>query len=128
MRLGRWQWRDLGERLHAVVFVERGGERRIISTRKANSREVAFYERQTPAPQPWRGCGVARAIAADADAAPDMSIPTLGIVRRRGRPAKAERKVAVALRLDREIVERFRSTGRGWQTRINAALKQSNVR
>ena len=37
----------LGRRLHVIVFVDRGGERRIISARKANSREVAFYERQT---------------------------------------------------------------------------------
>ncbi len=36
----------LGARLHVVVYVERGGQRRIISARKANSREVAFYERQ----------------------------------------------------------------------------------
>ena len=37
----------LGARLHVVVHVERGGERRIISARRANSREVAFYERET---------------------------------------------------------------------------------
>jgi uncharacterized protein len=36
----------LGARLHVVVFVERDGGRRIISARKANSREVAFYERE----------------------------------------------------------------------------------
>jgi uncharacterized DUF497 family protein len=37
----------LGVRLHVVVYVERSGERRIISARKANSREVAFHERET---------------------------------------------------------------------------------
>jgi len=37
----------LGARLHVVIFVERGSERRIISARKANSREVEFYERET---------------------------------------------------------------------------------
>jgi uncharacterized DUF497 family protein len=37
----------LGERLHVIVYVERGGQRRIISAGKANSREVAFYERET---------------------------------------------------------------------------------
>ncbi len=37
----------LGARLHVVVFVERGGERRIISARRANSREVEFYETET---------------------------------------------------------------------------------
>ncbi len=37
----------LGARLHVVVYVERGDERRIISARKANSREVRFYENET---------------------------------------------------------------------------------
>ena len=40
----------LGARLHVVVFVERAGERRIISARKANSREVALYENETRSP------------------------------------------------------------------------------
>lgn len=42
----------IGVRLHVVVHVERGGERRIISARKANSREVAFYERETGSSDP----------------------------------------------------------------------------
>ena len=37
----------LALRLHVVVYVEPGGERRIISARRANSREVAFYEKET---------------------------------------------------------------------------------
>ena len=38
---------QLDVRLHVVVFVERDNERRIISARKANSREVALYEKET---------------------------------------------------------------------------------
>ena len=34
----------LGERLHCVVFVDRADGRRIISLRRANSREVDRYE------------------------------------------------------------------------------------
>lgn len=34
----------LGRRLHVVVYTQRRGTRRIISARKANSREVAAYE------------------------------------------------------------------------------------
>jgi uncharacterized protein (DUF4415 family) len=30
-----------------------------------------------------------------------------------------ERKVPITIRLDREVVEYFRSSGRGWQTRLN---------
>jgi uncharacterized protein (DUF4415 family) len=43
---------------------------------------------------------------------------------RRGRPAGSASKVQVAIRFDREIVESFRATGKGWQTRMNAALKE----
>lgn len=38
-------------------------------------------------------------------------------------PRKANPKVFAAIRLDVEVVEAFKATGRGWQTRINDALK-----
>ena len=41
-----------------------------------------------------------------------------------GRPRVANPKVAVSLRLDPEIVERFKADGPGWQTRINDALRE----
>lgn len=40
----------------------------------------------------------------------------------RGRPKAAVHKVHVNVRLDPEVIDFFRSTGRGWQTRMNAAL------
>lgn len=66
----------------------------------------------------------ARRVAADPEAASD---PVPGIVRRIGRPPKPDRKVSVTLRLDREVLERFKATGAGWQTRINAALRKSKA-
>ncbi len=42
----------IGPRLHVVVYVERNGERRYISARKANSREIAYYEKQAGSPEP----------------------------------------------------------------------------
>jgi uncharacterized protein (DUF4415 family) len=42
---------------------------------------------------------------------------------RRGRPAGSA-KTSTTLRLDDDVIEYFRSTGRGWQTRINDALKE----
>jgi uncharacterized protein (DUF4415 family) len=71
---------------------------------------------------------IARGIAADPDAAPDLSKSVAGVVRRIGRPPKADPKVSATLRLDREVVERFKASGAGWQTRINAALKKSLAR
>lgn len=39
-----------------------------------------------------------------------------------GRPLGSGKKAQVTLRLDVKILERFRATGNGWQTRINDAL------
>ena len=36
---------------------------------------------------------------------------------------KAPTKERVTIRLSREVVERFRATGDGWQTRVDAALQ-----
>lgn len=42
-----------------------------------------------------------------------------------GRPKSDNPKVAVSLRLDQEIVARFKATGPGWQTRMNNALRDA---
>jgi uncharacterized protein (DUF4415 family) len=45
--------------------------------------------------------------------------------KRRGRPPVGETpKLAVKIRLDAEVVEAYRATGRNWQTRLNADLRQ----
>jgi uncharacterized protein (DUF4415 family) len=46
---------------------------------------------------------------------------------RRGKrgPQKAPTKKLVSLRLSPEVVDHFKSTGRGWQTRIDSALLES---
>ena len=48
--------------------------------------------------------------------------------RGRGRPAgsrKTDSKLQVTLRLDRDVVERFRASGPGWQSRINDILRNA---
>lgn len=42
-----------------------------------------------------------------------------------GRPKLENPKVAVSLRLDQEIVARFKASGPGWQTRMNDALRDA---
>jgi uncharacterized protein (DUF4415 family) len=44
---------------------------------------------------------------------------------RAGRPPSANRKIPLKLRLDPDVVERFRESGPGWQTRINDALRRA---
>lgn len=43
--------------------------------------------------------------------------------RTRGRPQGSGKKEQVTLRIDTEILEQFKATGSGWQTRINDALR-----
>ncbi len=43
---------------------------------------------------------------------------------RRGRPKSQNPKQPISLRLDRDVVEWFKSRGEGWQTRINNELRK----
>lgn len=63
------------------------------------------------------------AITADALADPDNP-PADELIRRRGRPPLGQTKQAIKLRLDPEVIERFRQSGPGWQSRINEALRK----
>lgn len=44
---------------------------------------------------------------------------------KRGRPRAAAPKQQVTLRLDPVVLERFRASGPGWQSRINEILKKA---
>lgn len=41
-----------------------------------------------------------------------------------GRPKAEVTKERITIRLSRDVVTQFRATGEGWQTRIDAALRQ----
>jgi uncharacterized protein (DUF4415 family) len=47
------------------------------------------------------------------------------IMRQRGRPKLDKPKEAIKLRLDADVLEAYRKTGDGWQTRINADLRKA---
>lgn len=52
--------------------------------------------------------------------------PATGTLTRAGRPPlRGEAKRQVTLRLDGDVIERFRASGPGWQARINAALRKA---
>lgn len=44
--------------------------------------------------------------------------------RRRGRPLGSGTREQVAIRLDVDVPDAFRASGPGWQTRMNAALRE----
>lgn len=64
----------------------------------------------------------------DPDDAPDLSTPEWTAIIdatpvTRGRPKAQAPKISTTLRLDADILARFQADGPGWQTRINAALR-----
>jgi uncharacterized protein (DUF4415 family) len=75
---------------------------------------------------------IARQLAADADTAPELddkwfekAEQRLGEkVVRGGRPPLDLTKRLVSLRLDQDVIDAFRASGPGWQSRINAALRK----
>jgi len=44
--------------------------------------------------------------------------------KKRGRPAGTGAKSPTTIRLDDDILTSFKSTGKGWQTRVNNALRE----
>jgi len=40
-----------------------------------------------------------------------------------GRPPAEATKIPVSIRLDKDVVDHFKATGDGWQTRINSILR-----
>lgn len=57
-----------------------------------------------------------------AEAFPDLAE---SIKRGRGRPPLENPKQLVTLRLDADVLERLRSSGKGWQGRVNDVLKKT---
>ncbi len=55
---------------------------------------------------------------------PDTYASLKATWRPRGRPKVIEKKVSIAIRLDADILKAFRETGKGWQTRLNSALRR----
>ena len=68
--------------------------------------DAAFFARARPAAEVMGEAFMARA-------------------RRPGRPKSATPKVEIKIRLDANVVEHLRDTGKGWQTRVNAELSQA---
>ena len=69
----------------------------------------------------------------DSDDAPELTVQFFksadlygyNKLKARGRPKAAMTKVPVKLRLDADVLEALRTSGEGWQTRINETLRAS---
>ena len=76
-------------------------------------------------PTPAEDAAITAAAMADPDAVPftDAEWTQSKPLARRGRPLGSGSKTQVTLRLDVEVIQKFKASGDGWQTRINDALK-----
>ena len=65
----------------------------------------------------------------DPDTAPDLSRDDwpekfANVAVRRGRPPVARPKISTTIRLSQDVIDHFRADGKGWQTRIDEALRE----
>lgn len=76
-------------------------------------------------PTPAEDAAITAAAMSDPDAVPftDAEWVQVKPLVRRGRPLGSGTKTQITLRLDADVVDKFKSSGDGWQTRINDALK-----
>lgn len=84
-----------------------------------------MIKRKLIVPSPEEDAAINAGIGADPDTyeLSKTELKQLKPVRSRGRPFGSGKKVQVTLRVDTDIVEAFKHTGDGWQTRMNDALK-----
>ena len=76
-------------------------------------------------PTPVEDAAITAAAVSDPDAMPFTDAEWLQVkpLVRRGRPLGSGTKTQITLRLDVDVVAKFKASGDGWQTRINDALK-----
>lgn len=76
-------------------------------------------------PTPEEDAAITAAAQADPDATPltDAEWAEAKPKARRGRRLAAVTKERITIRLSRDVVESFRASGDGWQTRVDSALK-----
>ncbi|MFM7533233.1 MAG: BrnA antitoxin family protein [Rubrivivax sp.] len=55
---------------------------------------------------------------------PEEGLAAMGAARR-GRPALPVKRPMLSMRVDVEVLARLRASGKGWQTRVNALLKEA---
>jgi uncharacterized DUF497 family protein len=129
----------IADRVHIPIFTYRGSRIRVISLRKANEKEIADMKRRIRRNTPEEEAAINRGIAEDPDN-PELSkadfarmrpaievIPDIvedWLCRTRGKQ-KQPTKVLVSLRLERDVVDRLRASGRGWQSRANDMLRKA---
>ena len=72
-------------------------------------------------PTPEEDAAITAAAMSDPDAMPYADAEWEAV--KRGRPLATATKERITIRLSPEVVQAFRASGEGWQTRVDSALK-----
>lgn len=59
------------------------------------------------------------------EALPDLAANIDREIAKRGRPKAEQTKQPVTIRLDPDIVDHYKATGKGWQSRMNDDLRKA---
>lgn len=100
-------------------------EEQLAEARRADARKAKA--RQLIMPTEAEDATITAAALSDPDNQPltDEQLAQFKPARRgRGRPAQDVTKVLVSIRYDAAVLNSFKSTGEGWQTRMNDALRE----
>ncbi len=115
--------------MHSICL-ERGAVRRVISLRRANRREVNTMTKTSKRidikmPTEADDRLITAAAQSDPDAqplTPEQLQVMVPIRAQRGRPKSDHKKLLLSVRYSPEVVDYFRSTGDGWQSRMDSVL------
>jgi uncharacterized protein (DUF4415 family) len=115
----------IGHRLHALVFKPVDGEfGSSACAGRIHERKSTMSKRKHPEavdlenPE-WTAGDFRRTITFK-----ELPKTLKATLRGPGRPRKSAPKVPVSLRLSPEVVEGFKATGKGWQSRLDTALRE----
>lgn len=77
-------------------------------------------------PTPEEDAAITQAALSDPDAQPltDADWARIKPLIQKGRPRAAVTKVSTTIRLDADVLAALKATGRGWQTRLNDAMRE----
>lgn len=78
-------------------------------------------------PTPEEDAQIQAGIAADPDAfeVPSEQFKAMVPFARRGRPPLPEKRPTLNMRIDSDVLAALKSSGAGWQTRLNALLREA---
>jgi uncharacterized protein (DUF4415 family) len=76
-------------------------------------------------PTPQEDTALTAAALSDPDSPPLTDKQLAQLRPMRGRPRLVRPKVALTMRVDAEVMEALKSSGAGWQTRVNSLLRDA---